>query len=295
MHPHRDCISEYLYYQPDISEEYKAGLHHLNSKLDLVAASNFAWRTVISNMLMRRSIALDNLSRIIPPIHEDQKAALLQASFKGTTLFGCKLAKLQKANTERVSTLTVFLAPAATPQTYTTKPYTDHGKSFRKSGYYYQIGGRYRNYNLAKLQKANTERGNALTVFLAPAATPQTYTTKPYTYHGKSFRKSGYSYQIGGRYRNYNLAKLQKANTERGNTLTVFLAPAATPQTDTTKPYTGHDKFFRKGGYSYQKGGWYRDHDRSAPSATITKLSKSCDGQTTMTVTVPQQTQASEK
>ena len=78
---------------------------------------------------------------------------------------------MQKANTERVSTLTVLLAPAATPQTYTTKPYTDRGKSFRKSGYYYQIGGRYRNYNLAKLQKANTERGNALTVFLAPAAT----------------------------------------------------------------------------------------------------------------------------
>ena len=36
------------------------------------------------------------------------------------------------------------------------------------------------------------------------------------------------------------------------------------------------------------RGGWDRDNDRSAPSATITKPSKSRDGQTTMTVTVPQ-------
>ena len=35
-------------------------------KLDLVSASNFAWRTVHNNMLTHRSIALDNLS--IPPI-----------------------------------------------------------------------------------------------------------------------------------------------------------------------------------------------------------------------------------
>ena len=36
-----------------------------------------------------------------------------------------------------------------------------------------------------------------------------------------------------------------------------------------------------------KRGGQDRDHDRSAPSATITKSSKSGDVQTTMTVTVP--------
>ena len=38
-----------------------------------------------NDMLMRRSIALENLSRTIPPIDEDQKVALLHAPFKGTT------------------------------------------------------------------------------------------------------------------------------------------------------------------------------------------------------------------
>ena len=38
-----------------------------------------------NNMLMHNSIALDNLSRTIPPIDSGQKVALLPATFKDTT------------------------------------------------------------------------------------------------------------------------------------------------------------------------------------------------------------------
>ena len=44
-------------------------------------------------MLLRRSIALDCLRKTLPPIDEDQRLALLNAPFKGTTLFGGELAK----------------------------------------------------------------------------------------------------------------------------------------------------------------------------------------------------------
>ena len=128
-------IAEYVYNQPEISEEAKVGLHHL--KLDLVAGANFAWRTAHNNMLMCRSVALDNLSRTIPPIDSDQ-VALLHAPFKGTTLFGGELAKLHRANKEHASSVTVYLA--ASPQTYSTKPYTGRGRSFRKGGSLYGIG-----------------------------------------------------------------------------------------------------------------------------------------------------------
>ena len=97
-------IAKYVYDQPEISEESKAGLHHL--KLDLVADSNFAWRKVHNNMLMCCSVALNNLSRTIPPIDSNQKVALLQSQ-QGS------------ANSS-----TVFPAPAASSQTYSTKPYT---------------------------------------------------------------------------------------------------------------------------------------------------------------------------
>ena len=49
-------ISEYVYNQPEISEESRVGL-----KLDLVAGANFPWRMVHNHMLMRHSVALDNL------------------------------------------------------------------------------------------------------------------------------------------------------------------------------------------------------------------------------------------
>ena len=79
---------------------------------------------------MCRSVALENLSRTIPPIDSDQKVALLHAPFKGTTLFGGELAKLQKANKEGASSLTVFPTPAVPSQTYSTNPYKGRGRSF---------------------------------------------------------------------------------------------------------------------------------------------------------------------
>ena len=67
---------------------------------------------------MRCSIGLDNMNKTIPPIDKDQKVALLHAPFKGTTVFGVELAKLQKANSERASALAVFPTPAAPPVSY---------------------------------------------------------------------------------------------------------------------------------------------------------------------------------
>ena len=101
-------IAEYVYNQQEISEESKVSLHHL--KLDLVAGSNFAWRTVHNNMLIRCSVALDSLSRTIPQIDSDHKVALLHAPFKCTTIFGGELAKLLKAIKESASSLTVYPA-----------------------------------------------------------------------------------------------------------------------------------------------------------------------------------------
>ena len=65
-------------------------------------------------MLTHCSVALDNLSKTIPPIDSDQKVALLHAPFKDTKLFRVKLAKLHIANKERASSITVYLG--ATPQ-----------------------------------------------------------------------------------------------------------------------------------------------------------------------------------
>ena len=113
-------VAEYVYNRPEISEESKLGLHH--QKLDLVACANFAWRSVHNHMLMRCSVALNNLSKTIPPIDSDQRVALLHTPFKGTTLFGGELAKIYRANKEHASSVTVY--PAAPPQTYSTKPYT---------------------------------------------------------------------------------------------------------------------------------------------------------------------------
>ena len=101
-------IAEYIHNQPEICDKSKAGLHHL--KLDLVSA--LSWRTVHDVMLMGHTIVLENLSRTIPQIDEDEKVALLHASFKGSTLSGGELAKLQKVNTEHASALTVFPVPA---------------------------------------------------------------------------------------------------------------------------------------------------------------------------------------
>ena len=93
-------------------------------------------------MILRRSIALDCLRRTLPPINEDQKLALLHAPFKGTSLFGGELAKLQKANTKRAATFTVFPQPTAPPASYSTRPYVGRGKSFNDRKGFKKTGGR---------------------------------------------------------------------------------------------------------------------------------------------------------
>ena len=105
-------------------------------KLDIVSFLHYAWREVHNKMLLRRSIALDCLDRTLPPIDEDQKLSLLHAPFKGTTLFGGELAKLQEANTKRAATFTVFPQPTEPPTSYSARPYVGRGKSFKnKKGF----------------------------------------------------------------------------------------------------------------------------------------------------------------
>ena len=91
--------------------------------IDNYPGMHYAWREAHNKMLLRRSIALDCLRRTLPSIDEDQKLALLHAPFKGTTLFGGELAKLQEANTKRAATFTVFPQPTAPPASYSTHPY----------------------------------------------------------------------------------------------------------------------------------------------------------------------------
>ena len=97
-------------------------------KLDIVSCLHYAWREAHNKMLLRRSIALDCLRRTLPPIDEDQKLALLHAPFKGTTLFGGELAKLQEPNTKRAATFTVFPQPTAPSASYSTRPYVGRGR-----------------------------------------------------------------------------------------------------------------------------------------------------------------------
>ena len=73
------------------------------------------------------------------------------------------------------------------------------------------------------------------------------------------------------------MAKLQKANMERASALTVFTVPKAPSSNYALQPYTGRCKSIRE-----------VTQDTSAPFATITKPPQISDGQTTMTVTVPQ-------
>ena len=104
--------------------------------IDNYPGMHYAWREAHNKMLLRRSIALDCLRRTLTPIDEDQKLALLHAPFKGTTLFGGELAKLQEANTKRAATFTVFPQPTARPASYSTHPYVGRGRSFNdKKGF----------------------------------------------------------------------------------------------------------------------------------------------------------------
>ena len=90
-------LAEYIDNYPGMPEGARTVM--LLLKLDIISCLNYAWREAHNKMLLRRSIALDCLRRTFPPIDDDQKLALLHAPFKGTTLFGGELAKLQEANT----------------------------------------------------------------------------------------------------------------------------------------------------------------------------------------------------
>ena len=133
-------IAEYIDNYPGMPEGARAAM--LLLKLDIISFLNYAWREVHNKMLLRRSIALDCLERTLPPIDQDQKLALLHAPFKGTTLFGGELAKLQEANTKRSATFTVFPQPTAPPTSYSTRPYAGRGKSFRDKKGFKKPGGR---------------------------------------------------------------------------------------------------------------------------------------------------------
>ena len=122
-------IAEYIDNYPGMPKGARAAM--LLLKLDIISFLNYAWREVHNKMLLRRSIALDCLERTLLPIDQDQKLALLHAPFRGTTLFGGELAKLQEANTKHAATFTVFPQPTAPPTSYSTRPYTGRGKSFR--------------------------------------------------------------------------------------------------------------------------------------------------------------------
>ena len=122
-------IAEIVDNYPGMPEGARAAM--LLLKLDIISFLNYAWREVHNKMLLRRSIALDCLERTLPPIDEDQKLALLHAPFKGTTLFGGELAKLQEANTKPAATFTVFPQPTAPPTSYSTRPYAGRGKSLK--------------------------------------------------------------------------------------------------------------------------------------------------------------------
>ena len=85
------------------------------------------------------------------------------------------------------------------------------------------------------------------------------------------------------------LAKVYRANKERSSSVTVY--PVATPKSYASKPYIGRGRSFRKGGSSYRRSGEYRDRSRprSAPASTVTQPSRSGEGRSIMTVTVPQE------
>ena len=133
-------LAEFIDNYPGMPEGARAAM--LLLKLDIVSNLHYAWREVHNKMLLRRSIALDCLERTLPPIDEDQKLALLHAPFKGTMLFGGKMAKLQEANTKRAATFTVFSQPTAPSTSYSTRPYVGRGKSFKDKKGFKRPGGR---------------------------------------------------------------------------------------------------------------------------------------------------------
>ena len=137
---HSVSIAEFIDNYPGMPEGARAAM--LLLKLDIVSFLHDAWREVHNKMLLRRFFALYCLGRTLPPIDEDQKLALLHAPFKGTTLFGGELAKLQEANTKRAATFTVFPQPTAPSTAYSTRPYVGRGTSFKDKKGFKRPGGR---------------------------------------------------------------------------------------------------------------------------------------------------------
>ena len=129
--------------------------------LDIISCLNYAWREAHNKMLLRRSIALDCLRRTLPPIDDDQKLALLHAPFKGTMLFGGELAKLQKANTKRAATFTVFPQPTALLASYATRPYVGRGRSFNDRRGFKKSGGRGRGQGRSTPSATNSKPGQS--------------------------------------------------------------------------------------------------------------------------------------
>ena len=129
-------LAEFIDNYPGMPEGARAAM--LLLKLDIVSFLHYAWREVHNKLLLRRSIALDSASHRRGP----EAIALLHAPFKGTTLFGGELAKLQEANTKRAATFTVFPQPTAPSTSYSARPYVGRGKSFKDKRGFKKPGGR---------------------------------------------------------------------------------------------------------------------------------------------------------
>ena len=130
-------------------------------KLDIISCLIYAWREAHNKMLLRRFIALDCLRRTLPPIDDDQKLALLHAPFKGTSLFGGELAKLQEANMKRAATFTVLPQPTAPPASYSTPPYVGRGRSFNDRKGFEKPGGRGRGQDRSTPSATSTKPGQS--------------------------------------------------------------------------------------------------------------------------------------
>ena len=152
-------LAEYIDNYPGMPKGARAVM--LLLKLDIISCLNYTWREAHNKMLLRRSIALDCLRRTLPPIDEDQKLALLHAPFKGTTLFGGELAKLQEANTKRAATFTVFPQPTAPPASYSTLPYVSRGRSFNDRKGFKKPGSRGRGQGRSTPSATSTKPGQS--------------------------------------------------------------------------------------------------------------------------------------
>ena len=83
-------------------------------------------------------------------------------------------------------------------------------------------------------------------------------------------------------------AKLQEANTKHAATIAVFPMLMAPPVSYSSRPYVGRGKSFSDRRVSRKPSGRGRGQGRSTPSATSTKPGQSKEGQATLTVSVPQ-------